>query len=277
MSTKLSILATSLLLSTMTPSAATDSSAPAGFRMEVLVHNGSSVPASIPIECLHGCAWDKQIIDCPATTKECRVIIDGRFGIEPWTKEAAGPPPVLAWTGTVCLGLVAPNAPSTAEADTSEQDRSSVARVIVRRVDAGSPAEVAGFKEGDLFAGFNGVTVKRAEDLHDIVQHKLAGEPFQATLNRNGTEIQVNGHLGIFTTAGCRPADPQLLAMPAAETLPMAPFSISIPDLRVPIELRCLEGCDLWRPTPVSPCPSPQSCSFEYTLRGLSFTRRAIR
>lgn len=246
MSTQLSIPVTSLLLLTTTLQAETESSAAASFRIEVLVHKDASAPACIPVQCLYGCAWDKQTIDCPAATKECRVIIDGRFGIEPWTKEAVGLQTVLPWSGTVCLGF------------TGGQ--------IVRQVDAGSPAERAGIKTEDIFASFNGVTVEGPEDLREMIKRMEAGQPFEATLKRNGIEIQVNGHLGIHTTAGCRPADPELLAMPAAEMPAMAPFSLSIDDLRIPIELRCLEGCNLYRPTSIGPCPATQSCSTTYTM-----------
>lgn len=254
----LTIIGASMLLLSTTLQA-DDSSAAASFRIEVIVHKDTSAPTSIPIECPYGCAWDDRTIDCPAETKECRVIIDGRLGIEPWTKEAVGVQAVLPWSGTVCLGLVAPNP------EPIELDRSTTSGAIVRRVETGSPAEVAGIKVGDLFGGFNGVRVRRAEDLHEAIQRAEAGQPFEATLNRNGEEIHVSGHLGIFTTAGCLPADPQLLAMPSAEPPPI-PFSISIPDLRIPIELRCLEGCDLWRSTPVAPCPPATSCSFTYNV-----------
>ena len=264
MSTKLSILATSFLLPMMTLQAATESSVTASFRIEVLVHKVASAPASIPVECLYGCAWDKQTIECPAAIKECRAIIDGRFGIEPWTKEAVGVQTVLPWSGTVCLGVATLNAQSAAERGFSEPDRSAAAGAIAWQVDAGSPAAVAGIKTGDLFTGFNGASVKRPEDLYDTVKHMKAGQPFETTLNRHGIEIQVSGHLGILTTAGCRPADPQLLAMPAAETLPITPFSIAIDDLKIPIELRCLEGCDSSHPVPID-CSSTQSCSFTFT------------
>ncbi len=151
MRTKLSILGTSFLLPMMTLQAATESSVPASFRIEVLVRKVASTPASIPVECLYGCAWDKQTIECPAAIKECRAIIDGRFGIEPWTKEAAGVQAVLPLSGTVCLGVATRNAQSAAEQGFSEPDRSAPAGAIAWQVDAGSPAEVAGIKTGDLF------------------------------------------------------------------------------------------------------------------------------
>jgi PDZ domain len=254
MSTPLWIPATCLLLVLTTASQAATESGAAGFRIEVLVHKAASDSASIPVECLYGCAWDKQVIDCPAEAKECRVIIDGRFGIEPWSKDATGVQTVLPWSGTVCLGLLG--------------------GTNVRKVEAGSPAELAGIKTGDLFAGLNGVSLERPEDLHDMVKRMEAGQPFEATLKRNGMEIQVSGQFGIWTTAGCRPAAPELLALPGAELLPMAPFSIAIDDLTIPIELKCLEGCDLWRPMPVSACPPPtHSCTFRYTVHDRSGTQ----
>ena len=235
--------------------------APADFRIEVFIHKQTAAPTSTPIECLYGCAWQTQIIECPAETKECRVIIDGRFGVEPWTPELRGPETILPVSGSICLGF-SPGMPRV----TGEHD-ATPAGILVRRLEAESPARLAGFQEGDVLVSFNSQPVRIEEPYNpaDMFQGLAAGDRFEATLDRNGALIQVNGHLGTRTSVGkCLPADPELLAMPPMDVTPGTPFSLAL-DALENAELRCLEGCPWVIPLRTSPCPPTHTCSF--TLR----------
>jgi hypothetical protein len=235
--------------------------APANFRIEVLIHKQASGPTSTPIECLYGCAWQTQTIECPAETKECRVIIDGRFGVEPWSQELRGPETILPVSGSVCLGF-GPGMPR----GTGEHD-AAPAGILVRRLEAESPARLAGFQDDDVLVSFNSQPVRIQEPFNpaEMFQGLTAGDKFEATLERNGALIQVTGHLGTRTSVGkCLPADPGLMAMPPMDITPETPFSLAL-DALENAEVRCLEGCPWVIPLRYSACPPTQTCSF--TLR----------
>lgn len=249
--------ATMLLLSTTLQAA---ESLPASFRIEMFIHNKTPCPTSVSVECLYGCAWDKQTIECPAETKECRAIIDGRFGVGPWSEALRGPEqPALPWSGSVCLGFN-PGAPQGWEPGVAPVG------VLIRRLDADSPAKLAGFQEGDVLTSFNATPVG-PEELHDMIQSLEAGQVFEATLKRDGALIHVTGQLGIWTSVGkCLPATAELLAMPPAKQEPMTPFSLFIDNFGN-TEIRCLEGCPWVRRMSLGAC-TPQGCSVTLTVHG---------
>jgi membrane-associated protease RseP (regulator of RpoE activity) len=154
-----------------TPLQAAEPPAAASFRIEVFMRPQTSAPSTMPVECMRGCAWERQTIECPAESKECRAIIDGRFGIEPWSPELRGVEQVLPWNGTVCLGY----APGII---TVEDGRD--AAFLIRRVDAGSPAELAGLRAGDVLTSFNSQPV-RTDDPRAMLEGLEAGQAFEAT------------------------------------------------------------------------------------------------
>jgi S1-C subfamily serine protease len=68
----------------------------------------------------------------------------------------------------------------------------------VGEVDAGSGADRAGMKRGDLIIEFNGQKIKSFEDLRDAIQKQKPGDEFKATVLRDGKEIELKGKLGRF-------------------------------------------------------------------------------
>jgi len=114
---------------------------------------------------------------------------------------------------------------------------------VVGGVAADAPADLAGFKIGDLVSSFNSLPILSGEDLFNALQGMTAGQPFQATLQRDGEIVHVKGELGVQTTAHtCRPADAQLLETAiAADDLPSFKLVISAPNWR--FTARCLNGC----------------------------------
>src|SRR5439155_426501 len=62
--------------------------------------------------------------------------------------------------------------------------------VIVSGVTAGSAAEHAGLKQGDVIKSFNGQAVKSVEDLRSAIK-RPSDRPALLLINRNGSEIFV--------------------------------------------------------------------------------------
>ena len=250
-----------MLLLTVALSAAAE---PAGFRIEVLVHKRASGPFTIPVRCLNGCAWKATTIDCPVEGNECRAIVDGRSGVEPYVDESSGSDQVRPLSGTVCLGL----APGLSQPAEAKGLTGIPAGVLIMSVATGSPAEIAGFKEGDLLTSFNAVPIQQGKELREVLPSLVAGELFKATIYRAGTLVPISGSLGIWTTADtCLPADPELLARPAVmprDPKPTTRFTLAFDDIGS-AELRCLTGCP-WETS--TPCKQTQRCTFQIDENG---------
>lgn len=58
----------------------------------------------------------------------------------------------------------------------------------VGRVRAGSPAELAGLRKGDVITALGGQSVSRADDLHRLVREMPKGRDLSLTYLRNGQE-----------------------------------------------------------------------------------------
>jgi hypothetical protein len=260
MEKRLLVLCSSMLLLAATMLQAADASSGADFRIEVLVHQSAPGPKSIPVRC-NGCVWNAQTIECPAESKYCRVIVDARNGIEPAVAETGRSDEIRPVSGTVCLGL-ATGRPQ--QADTSS---GTPAGLAVMEVVAGSPAELAGFKAGDLLTDLNSMPMRRGMELRGAVQKLAAGDGFDATVYRDNGPVFLRGRLGVMTTADkCMPADPELLAKPAVAgpAVAKAPFTLAFDDLGE-ADLRCLSGCP-WRTS--AACQANFSCSFQIDQDG---------
>ncbi|MBP7088713.1 MAG: PDZ domain-containing protein, partial [Candidatus Omnitrophica bacterium] len=68
--------------------------------------------------------------------------------------------------------------------------------VIVLKVYKDSPAESAGFKEGDLILSFNAQTIKTTRDLVKLVSSFTVGEPASLRILRSGKEMNLEVKIG---------------------------------------------------------------------------------
>jgi hypothetical protein len=228
----------------------------ADFRIEVLVHNRTSKPITVPVECPRGCDWDVANIECPGGNNDCSVMLDGRTGVQPLSVkpiETRAEPDILRpYSGTVCIGM-APAPPDEVPPG---------AKHMMVQVRPDGPAGLAGIGYGDVLLSLNGVPVQDLDTLIAIVHAGVAGGPFEATLTRNGKPIQAHGQFGVLTnTRGCMVATPELLATPPAvrPTTSPSPIPFEISFAHIDGELRCFEGCS-WSSLP-APCPPTQRCS----------------
>lgn len=93
--------------------------------------------------------------------------------------------------------------------------------VLVNRVVAGSPAERAGLRKGDIISSVNGRSVESPEDLSDIVQSQSSGSNASVKINRRGAVQTLSVRLG------SRPADSsdddESWGVPAPPPVPRAP------------------------------------------------------
>jgi PDZ domain-containing secreted protein len=61
----------------------------------------------------------------------------------------------------------------------------------VKRVDMGSPAEIAGVKKGDIIQELDGQTVSNAKQILAILAKKKAGDTLLAKVKRGKTQIEI--------------------------------------------------------------------------------------
>src|SRR5262249_35692550 len=76
-------------------------------------------------------------------------------------------------------------------------------KLIVEGAQAGSPAEAAGFRSGDIIVVANGVDVSDGADLERALLGHNAGEDIRVTVNRNGKAAQLG--LKLAAVAGGTP------------------------------------------------------------------------
>ncbi|GIW49238.1 MAG: hypothetical protein KatS3mg079_714 [Caloramator sp.] len=68
--------------------------------------------------------------------------------------------------------------------------------VNIRGVERGSGAEEAGIRPGDIIVNFDGVDIKKMEDLSDILEKHKVGDIVSARIWRDGKYIDVKIKLG---------------------------------------------------------------------------------
>jgi S1-C subfamily serine protease len=71
----------------------------------------------------------------------------------------------------------------------------------VQRVAAGSPAQRAGVRQGDVITALNGGAITGEADLLVALAHQQPGATIRLTLNRNGTTRTVRVRLGELQAA----------------------------------------------------------------------------
>lgn len=63
---------------------------------------------------------------------------------------------------------------------------------------AGSPAEKAGLKEGDIITAVNGRAIDQNNSLTSLLDQHTPGDSVTLTVNRNGSTVTLNATLGVF-------------------------------------------------------------------------------
>jgi S1-C subfamily serine protease len=102
----------------------------------------------------------------------------------------------IAHTGRAYLGVSATDASSQSTSGASTQDGA-----VVQSVGAGSPAQSAGLQQNDIIVKANGRTITGQEDLLVVLAHVNPGSTLQLVLDRNGSSVTVNVHLGELPAA----------------------------------------------------------------------------
>ena len=77
---------------------------------------------------------------------------------------------------------------------------------LVSTVDAGSPAEKAGLKQGDVITQYNGKDVADSNQLRNAVASTLPGTRVPLTVLRDGRAVALNATVGELEAAKARPA-----------------------------------------------------------------------
>ncbi|MGD9903562.1 MAG: PDZ domain-containing protein [Vicinamibacterales bacterium] len=96
----------------------------------------------------------------------------------------------------------------------SDPDDAATQGVRIDGVDAGSPAETAGAREGDLVVEFDGERVRSARQLSRLVQETPDGRTVTMTLSRDGSRqsVQVTPEAAAGTAAWTMDLEPGLRA-----------------------------------------------------------------
>lgn len=75
-------------------------------------------------------------------------------------------------------------------------DIQSTNGLLVSRTFLGSPAQVAGIKDGDVIRRWNGISVISQEQLQYLIQTSAAGERITITVDRQGNSVLVYCQVG---------------------------------------------------------------------------------
>jgi hypothetical protein len=231
------ILTASLLTSVCALAADT----PSNFRIEFELSNPSGNKVSIPVRCTKGCEWEQTSIDCPQGETVCHATLHARSHPDSY-QEVEIPKPVRPIKGSNCLGM------ALTSAGEGDPMSNGVRGAVITKVLAASPAAQAGFQSRDVVTAFNAVSVGKASDLYEAVRATEAGQPFEATVYRQGSRVTIAGIMGVQTTSDtCVHPDSQSLQGPAVtqDELKAAPFHLTF-YFNGSIELKaaCFEGCN---------------------------------
>lgn len=216
--------------------------APSNFRIEFELSNPSGTQVSIPVRCTKGCEWQQTSIDCPQGETVCHATLHAKNHPDSY-QEVEIPKPVRPIAGSNCLGV----ALTSARAESSQD----VKGARITKVLASSPAAQAGFQSGDVVTAFNTVPVGQASDLYEAVRATEAGQPFEATINRQGSRVNITGIMGVQTTSDtCVHPDAPNFQRPAVTQHEMkpTPFTLTFSFnqlMHLKGTATCFEGC-LW-------------------------------
>lgn len=71
---------------------------------------------------------------------------------------------------------------------------------LLTRVTPDSPAQKAGLKQGDVILQYNGVAIKQAADLLNLINRAKPGDRFEAMVQRAGKPLTISGKLTVAPT-----------------------------------------------------------------------------
>lgn len=97
-----------------------------------------------------------------------------------------------------CLNYMVKNLANRGWVGLEMDDEGGVDKMVVTRVVEGSPAEKAGFQEGDVMVAVNGVAYaeENQKRLKDVKYSMKPGADFTFTVARRGTKIDLDVELG---------------------------------------------------------------------------------
>lgn len=72
----------------------------------------------------------------------------------------------------------------------------AVAGVYIAEVDAGSPAEEAGLREGDMIISIDGVAITKTDDIIDVRDQHVPGDEMVIVIERNGRQMELTLTVG---------------------------------------------------------------------------------
>ncbi len=107
--------------------------------------------------------------------------------------------------GKVHRGLLGVNIQNITEETAQALDLKDTKGVLVSNVQAGSAAEKAGVKRGDIIVGINGETIEDSNVLRNKVAETQPGSDIKLTVMRDGREEEFTAKLDEFKSQGVKP------------------------------------------------------------------------
>jgi membrane-associated protease RseP (regulator of RpoE activity) len=267
------ILSACLAVLLPVPGVAAETEAVDSFVLDISLPQLPQSAYTVAVRCQTGCLWTDKVIECP-TGRPCHAVIASSNVVDSIEKLERHEVEARAIAGSVCLGLQTKSDPPPREysqrcQETTDQRGNPSTeceaeevptpdtRVILTAVTAGSPAEQAGLRAGDVVATFNGVPMRVRTDLFRAIERMRAGQSFEASLRREGAAVVVRGRLGIrMSDQGCAVADEKLLR--TAQKLEPAPFLVEVDGFVAGTEIHCVQGCS-WAIGPYSTSGPPET------------------
>ena len=109
--------------------------------------------------------------------------------------------------GKVHRGMLGVNIQNITEETAKALDLKDTKGVLVSNVQAGSAAEKAGVKRGDIIVGINGETIEDSNILRNKVAGTQPGADIKLTVMRDGQEQELTAKLDEFESQGVKPDD----------------------------------------------------------------------
>ena len=85
---------------------------------------------------------------------------------------------------------------------------------VIARVEAGSPAERAGLRSGDLVIAANGVPIRSGTQLRNTIGLSRIGDQVDLTVDRRGAEQRVSVSIAQASAASASTPSPRQRAQP---------------------------------------------------------------
>ncbi len=142
---------------------------------------------------------------------------------------------VLTWATTASGGYLGVQTKDVNSANFASFGLASVRGVAVEKVVEGSPAAIAGLRDGDVIIRFNGEEVTSSQKLTRLVGEVAPDHQVRLTISRNGAESEINATIGKrpaprFESGSFGvPGAPQRIEIPGFEGFPGVPGVPAVP------------------------------------------------